>query len=94
MSKKTAIDITSKKRQKKRKKKRLIIFSIALLIIVVVVMNLIRPSTPDDIKGSTAKVEFGGVLDRLTEMGLARKVILAIGEGGVFRPYRLSTGEV
>ena len=34
------------------------------------------------------------LLDRLTEMGLARKVILAIGEGGVFRPYRLSTGEV
>jgi len=69
MSKKTATDITSKKRRKKRKKKRLILFSIALLIIVVVVMNLIRPSIPDDIKGTTAKVEFGGVLDRLTEMG-------------------------
>jgi hypothetical protein len=34
------------------------------------------------------------LLNRLTEMGLDRKVILAIGEGGVFRPYRLSTGEV
>ena len=34
------------------------------------------------------------LLNRLTEMGLERKVILAIGEGGVFRPYRLSTGEV
>ena len=34
------------------------------------------------------------LLNRLTEMGLDGKVILAIGEGGVFRPYRLSTGEV
>jgi hypothetical protein len=34
------------------------------------------------------------LLKRLTEMGLDKKVILAIGEGGVFRPYRLSTGEV
>ena len=34
------------------------------------------------------------LLNRLTEMGLDKKVILAIGEGGVFRPYRLSTGEV
>ena len=33
-------------------------------------------------------------LNRLTEMGLDKKVILAIGEAGVFRPYRLSTGEV
>jgi hypothetical protein len=31
------------------------------------------------------------LLNRLTEMGLDSK---AIGEGGVFRPYRLSTGEV
>ncbi len=69
MNNEAATDITSKKRRKKRKKKRLILFSIALLIIVIVVMNLIRPSSPDDIKGTTAKVEFGGVLDRLTEMG-------------------------
>jgi len=34
------------------------------------------------------------LFDRLTEMGLDRKVILAIGEGGVFRPYRLSSGTV
>jgi hypothetical protein len=34
------------------------------------------------------------LLNRLTEMGRDGKVILAIGEGGVFRPYRLSTGEV
>ena len=34
------------------------------------------------------------LLDRLKEMGLDRKVILAIGEGGFFRPYRLTTGEV
>jgi hypothetical protein len=34
------------------------------------------------------------LLNRLTEMGLDKKVILAIGEGGVFRPYRLSSGEV
>ena len=34
------------------------------------------------------------LLNRLTEMGLNGKVILAIGESGVFRPYRLSTGEV
>lgn len=69
MSNETTPDITSKKPRKKRKKKWLIISSIALLIFVIVVMNLARPSSPDDIKGSTVKVEYGGVLDRLTEMG-------------------------
>jgi hypothetical protein len=34
------------------------------------------------------------LLNRLTEMGLDGKVILAIGENGVFKPYRLSTGEL
>lgn len=69
MNNETTTDITSKKPRKKRKKKWLIISSIALLIFVIVVMNLARPSSPDDIKGSTVKVEYGGVLDRLTEMG-------------------------
>lgn len=32
------------------------------------------------------------LLDRLREMALDGKAILAIGRGGVFRPYRLSTG--
>ncbi len=68
MSKKTTTDITSKKRRKKRKK-RLIFFSIVVLIFVVIVLNRIRPSNPDDIKGSTVRVEYGGVLDRLTETG-------------------------
>jgi len=31
------------------------------------------------------------LLNRLREMGRDGKVILAIGEGGVFKPYRLST---
>ena len=47
----------------------MILFSIVLLIFVVIVLNQIRPSSPDDIKGSTVKVEYGGVLDRLTETG-------------------------
>lgn len=34
------------------------------------------------------------LLDKLREMGLDSKVILAIGEDGFFRPYRLSSGEV
>ena len=34
------------------------------------------------------------LLKRLKEMGLDGKVILAIGENGVFKPYRLSTGEL
>ena len=34
------------------------------------------------------------LLNRLTEMGLNGKVILAIGENGFFKPYRLSTSEV
>jgi hypothetical protein len=34
------------------------------------------------------------LLNRLREMGRDGKVILAIGEGGVFKPYRLSTGEL
>ena len=31
------------------------------------------------------------LLNRLKEMGMDGKAVLAIGEGGVFRPYRLST---
>ena len=34
------------------------------------------------------------LLKRLREMGRDGKVILAIGEGGVFTPYRLSTGGI
>jgi hypothetical protein len=34
------------------------------------------------------------LLNKLTEMGLDGKVILAIGESGIFKPYRLSTGEL
>jgi len=34
------------------------------------------------------------LLNRPTEMGLDGKVILAIGESGVFKPYRLSAGEL
>jgi hypothetical protein len=34
------------------------------------------------------------LLNRLREMGQAGKVILAIGESGVFKPYRLSIGEL
>ncbi len=62
-------DIRSKNRGKKRKKRWLIFFSIALLIIVIIVVNQFRPANPDDIKGSTVRVEYGGVLDRLTETG-------------------------
>jgi len=69
MSNETTTDTRTEKRRKKRKKKRLIFFSIVVLIVVIVVLNLNRKPNPDDIKGSTAKVEFGGVLDRLTEMG-------------------------
>ena len=65
----TTSDIKSIRRGKKRKKKRLILFSIAVLIIVIIVLNLSRPSDPDAKKGSTVKVEYGGVLDRLTETG-------------------------
>jgi hypothetical protein len=32
------------------------------------------------------------ILERLREMALEGKAILAIGRGGVFSPYRLSTG--
>ena len=34
------------------------------------------------------------LLNRLTDMGQDGKVILAIGESGVFKPYRLSSGEL
>jgi hypothetical protein len=33
-------------------------------------------------------------LNKLREMGLDSNVILVIGEDGVFRAYRLSSGEV
>lgn len=69
MKNKTSIDTKSEKRSKNRKKKRLIFFSIAVLIVVIIVLNLNGPSDPDAKKGSTVKVEYGGVLDRLTETG-------------------------
>jgi len=69
MNNKTNSDIRSVKRGKKRKKKFLIFFSIAVLIVVIIVLNLNGPSDPDAKKGSTVKVEYGGVLDRLTETG-------------------------
>lgn len=69
MNNKTTTDTKSEKRSKNRKKKRLIFFSIAVLIVVVIVLNLNGPSDPDAKKGSTVKVEYGGVLDRLTETG-------------------------
>jgi HlyD family secretion protein len=69
MNNKTNSDIRSVKRGKKRKKKFLIFFSIAVLIVVIIVLNLNGPSDPDAKKGSTAKVEYGGILDRLTETG-------------------------
>lgn len=69
MNNKTTTGIKSEKRGNKRKKKRLIFFSIAVLIVVIIVLNLNGPSDPDAKKGSTVKVEYGGVLDRLTETG-------------------------
>ena len=33
------------------------------------------------------------LLNKLSEMGLDGKVILAIGESGMMKPYRLSTSE-
>ena len=69
MNNKTTTDTKSEKRGKKRKIKRLIFFSIAILIVVIIVLNLNGPSDPDAKKGSTVKVEYGGVLDRLTETG-------------------------
>ena len=62
-------DGISKRQRKKRKKKWLIFFSIAVLIVVIIVLNLNRASDPDTKKGSSVKVEYGGVLDRLTETG-------------------------
>ncbi len=69
MTNKMTNDKKPEKRGKRRKKKWLIFFCIAVLIIVIIVLNQIRPTNPDDIKGNTAKVEYGGVLDRLTETG-------------------------
>ena len=69
MPNKTKTDTKLEKQGKKRKKKRLIFFSIAVLIIVIIVLSLNGPSDPDAKKGSTVKVEYGGVLDRLTETG-------------------------
>lgn len=59
----------TKKRGKKRKKKFFIIIGFAVIIAVIIVMNLNKKSNPVVNKGSTVKVEYGGVLDRLTETG-------------------------
>lgn len=69
MNNEATTGIKSEKRNKKGKKKRLVFVGIVLIIGVIIVLNLNRKSNPDALKGSTVKVEYGGVLDRLTETG-------------------------
>ena len=92
----TTTDIKSKKRSKKRKRKWLIFFCIAVLIIVIVVMNQIRQPNPDAGKGSTVKVEYGGVLDRLTETGtieLVRSVDVKSKISGKMKELHVEEGQ-
>ncbi len=60
-------------KRKKRTKKRKRIFYLcvvltAMIIAVLIIQNKMR-SGSEDLKGPTVKVEYGGVLDRLTETG-------------------------
>ncbi|MCK4965851.1 HlyD family efflux transporter periplasmic adaptor subunit, partial [bacterium] len=65
---------TSTKSGKKRKKK-ILIFIILLLIIASAGGVIVKKkSKPKNLKGSTVKVEYGGVVDRLTETGTIEMV--------------------
>jgi len=56
-------------KQKKSKKKIFIIIGVVVIIAVMIVFNLKKTTGAKDKKGNVAKVEYGGVIDRLTETG-------------------------
>ena len=83
--------------KKKRGKKKWIFILILLVIVFVVVLQVIkRDSGQADKKGQTIAVEYGGVLDRLTEIGtieLVRSVDVKSKISGKIKEILVEEGE-
>lgn len=83
--------------KKKRGKKKWIFILILLVIVFVVVLQVIkRDSGQVDKKGQTVAVEYGGVLDRLTEIGtieLVRSVDVKSKISGKIKEILVEEGE-
>lgn len=84
-------------KRKKRGKKKLVVFILLFLIIAVGAGIIVKKKTkPKSIKGSTVKVEYGGVIDRLTETGtieLVRSVEIKSKISGKVKKLLVNEGE-
>jgi HlyD family secretion protein len=91
-------DAIQKKRRKKRRRR--IILTILFLVVIAAVFIGVRMNTktaPADMKGSIAKVEYGGVLDRLTETGtieLVRSIEVKSKISGKIKQILVEEGEI
>jgi RND family efflux transporter MFP subunit len=88
--------LQSKRRKKKRRR---IMFSLMILVIgsaAVIGLRMNRNDSPQDRKGPTVKVSYGGVLDRLTETGtieLVRSVDVKPKISGKIKQILVEEGE-
>jgi HlyD family secretion protein len=87
------------KKKKRKKRRRRIVFTLVFLAVIAVAAIGVRmnvKTAPDDMKGPTAKVEYGGVLDRLTETGtieLVRSVEVKSKISGKIKQILVEEGE-
>ncbi|MFA9454432.1 MAG: efflux RND transporter periplasmic adaptor subunit [Candidatus Aminicenantaceae bacterium] len=87
-------------KRKRKKRRRRIVFTILFLTVIAVVVIGVRMNTktaPADMKGSIAKVEYGGVLDRLTETGtieLVRSIEVKSKISGKIKQILVEEGEI
>ncbi|MFC1558514.1 efflux RND transporter periplasmic adaptor subunit [candidate division KSB1 bacterium] len=87
---------TNNKRGKKRKKKILLFIVLLLIIASVAAIVVKKKSKPKNLKGSVVKVEYGGVIDRLTETGtieLVRSVDVKSKISGKVKKLPVNEGE-
>ena len=87
------------KRKKRKKKRKRIFIAFACLTLVIVALMIIKQKAdagPKDLKSPAVKVEYGGVLDRLTETGtieLVRSVEVKSKISGKIKQILVEEGE-
>ncbi|MGB2907324.1 MAG: efflux RND transporter periplasmic adaptor subunit [Candidatus Aminicenantaceae bacterium] len=91
-------DAIQKKRRKKRRR-RIILTILFLVVIAAVVIGVRMKGTmaPEDMKGPLSSVEYGGVLDRLTETGtieLVRSIEVKSKISGKIKQILVEEGEI
>jgi len=91
-------DAIQKKKRKKRRRRIILTFLFLVVIAAVVIGVLMKGKVaPDDMKGPTSKVEYGGVLDRLTETGtieLVRSIDVKSKISGKIKQILVEEGEI